>query len=111
MKKFTNLEFTITHILNEIPFTRDSDEALYAQVLKKEGYDTEAITARQLLQEMANGIYPNWESVTRWRRRIQEKVPATRGKNYEKRHQYQENIRETLGYEKETLPGMPGTTP
>ena len=109
-KKFINLEQSVKTILSTVPLTRDSDEALYAQLLKFQGFSTESITAQQLLEGMHNGTHISWESVTRWRRRIQEKCPETRGKNYEKRHQYQSDVKETLGYI-ETPFGSPGLTP
>lgn len=110
-EKYAKLEQDITLILKLVPLARDSDEALYAQLLKYRGTETTSITAQMLLQGMHNKIYPSWESVSRWRRKIQEKLPECRGLDWERKHtKEQEDTKSDLGYIY-TKHGEPGTTP
>jgi hypothetical protein len=56
-------------------------------------------TKYEFLQNYANGLITNAESIRRTRARLQEENSELRGKSYEKRHSNQSRIKNELGYE------------
>lgn len=54
--------------------TRADDKLLYYWLLREEGFNTEI----PLSQFLIGSNFPNWESVTRCRRKLQEKFPELR---------------------------------
>lgn len=72
-KKLKEIETEIVPLLEQYPFTRNDDKILYLLLLEKKGYDLN-ITLKDYLSAMGDN-YPNYDSVTRCRRKIQEKRP------------------------------------
>jgi hypothetical protein len=83
--------------LEKYPHLRDSDEKLIANIWFDE---TPMISTKyEFLQNYANGLITNAESIRRTRARLQEENSELRGKSYEKRHSNQSRIKNELGYE------------
>lgn len=72
---------------------RDKDNLLIVEVLKKlEGNKINSMTALELLENIKNDIYGAFESITRARRKHQEKNEDLRGKTWEQRQAYQHSV-------------------
>lgn len=71
MGRINKWEDKVKAILEEHPAAREDDRALYYWILKEEGYDVTVSIARFL---MGTG-YPNFETIGRVRRKLQEKYP------------------------------------
>ena len=71
MGRISKWEDKVKTILEEHPAAREDDRALYYWILKDEGFDVTVSIARFL---MGTG-YPNYETITRVRRKLQEKFP------------------------------------
>ena len=50
----------------------------------------------QFLTDFANGKFPFPDTITRVRRRLQEKEPELRGENYKKRHQHDDDVKKSI---------------
>ena len=84
----------IAEIMQSTPEARDSDELLFdLYLLKTMNIDSRMITAHDLLLKLAERSIQNIETISRCRRRIQEKHPTLRGSIYYKRHHLAEQIR------------------
>jgi hypothetical protein len=91
------LKEKIKFLLEKYPHLRDSDEKLIANIWFDE---TPMISTKyEFLQNYANGLITNAESIRRTRARLQEENSELRGKSYEKRHSNQSRIKNELGYE------------
>lgn len=77
MGRINKWEDKVKAILEEHPAAREDDRALYYWILKEEGYDVTVSIARFL---MGTG-YPNFETIGRVRRKLQEKYPELSGNN------------------------------
>lgn len=74
MGRISKWEKIVKPILEEYPAARSDDRLLYYWVLKKQGFDLSVTVSRFLL-----GVdYPNWETITRVRRKLQEIHPELR---------------------------------
>lgn len=71
MGRINKWEDKVKRILEEHPAAREDDRALYYWILKDEGFDVTVSIARFL---MGTG-YPNYETISRVRRKLQEKYP------------------------------------
>lgn len=74
MSRISNYENIVHTILLTHEATRADDKLLYYWLLREEGYSTEISLSTFLI----GSNYPNWESVTRCRRKLQEKFPELR---------------------------------
>jgi|688.fasta_scaffold558300_1 hypothetical protein len=91
------LKEKIKFLLEKHPHLRDSDEKLIVNIWFNE---TPMIATKyEFLQNYANGLITNAESIRRTRARLQEENSELRGKSYEKRHSNQSRIKNELGYE------------
>ena len=81
MGRISKYEDTVLSVLQEHRDSRGDDKILYYWVLKALGFDTQVSMARFLF----NPEYPNWESVTRVRRKLQEKHPELTSENDKRR--------------------------
>lgn len=81
MSRISKYEEIILPILIQHEDTRGDDKKLYYHVLHKLGFDTSV----PLSMFLFNPSYPNWESITRVRRRLQEKHPELIPENVKKR--------------------------
>jgi hypothetical protein len=89
-------ESIILNILRNKPDARDNDYALYYYILKERRIDPTTMTAYDMLIRSHKGQIPSIFSVTRARRKVQEKYPETRGELWDKRHSQADNIREEM---------------
>ena len=97
---------TVTKLLAEKPHLRDDDEKLLANVYWQRINLTLAhkISLEMLegiklfLKEVADGNMPNYQSISRCRRKLQELDPSLRGKLYEKRHEATSFVKDELRY-------------
>lgn len=71
MGRISKWEKIVKPILEEYPAARSDDRVLYYWILKKMGFDLSVSVSRFLLSEGS----PNYETVTRVRRKLQEKYP------------------------------------
>ena len=83
------------------PHLRDDDNKLLAtvywhraSVLDFDGIELEVI--KRFLQVLADGDLPNFESIGRCRRKLQEESEFLRGELYNERHKNQERVKEDL---------------
>jgi len=83
MTRLETIENKVKIILLEYPDTRDSDKALYSAYCLKYRPDMALMTFRELMSTEL----PNYESVTRARRKLQVKCPELRGKRYIERYE------------------------
>jgi len=94
------LKNKIREALINYPETRDNDQALIYRVLRDLDFlGLHNITAISFLEKLKDGEYGSIESMTRCRRAIQEREPELRGKLWNKRHKYQEEVKEQLKFE------------
>jgi len=98
-------------VMEKFTSARDCDFALYFHLMGELGYNTDTMTAHEMLKGMATGKYPHFESVRRTRQLIENERNDLRGKSYAKRHKVLEpEVKNELGYH-DTPEGAPGTTP
>ena len=91
-------------LLTENPHLRDDDQKLLANVywvrISKTLYpklnEEQMDGVKKVLKEIADANLPNFQSVSRCRRKLQEENPELRGKLYEERHKNQANVVEEL---------------
>ena len=76
MSRISKYENLVHAILLDKAGTRSDDKLLYYWVLREEGYNVAGITLKYFLT-VGEG-FPNYDSVTRCRRKLQEKYPELR---------------------------------
>lgn len=81
MGRVSKYEDTVLTVLQEHRDSRGDDKILYYWCLKALGFDTQVSMARFLF----NSNYPNYESITRVRRKLQEKHPELVSENDKRR--------------------------
>ena len=85
MKKLLNITETVKTILEDKPSTRDDDNLLWLEVLRaavrnrKYGSQMVDLTLAYVLTSIHRLGLPSFESVSRARRKLQEKYPELRG--------------------------------
>jgi len=92
------LKQVVEHYLKNRPETRDSDLKLTQLVWETYGFIAPKETAFTLLIMLSRRSIPQFDSISRWRRRLQQMHPEYRGKLWDKRHGLQENAKAELGY-------------
>lgn len=70
-QRLENIENHVIQILNEDNNTRSNDNLLYLELLSRLGFDTDI----KLSDYLVDSSYPNYNSVSRARRKAQEKFP------------------------------------
>lgn len=88
--KVKRMEPIVEKLLNEVTAFRDSDNALITAIWSSElggRACVEMITGWELLCRISKGELSAPESITRCRRKLQEKHPELRGKRYKARQQ------------------------
>lgn len=76
---------------------RESDSRLVACIWNKYiGVDMNTLSAFEFMQRLSHEQLPNYESITRVARKLKEKNPLYRGKNYLKRLEEQEEVKKQL---------------
>ena len=97
---------TVTKLLIENPHLRDDDEKLLANVYWQRISSTlvhklspdQLLGIKLFLKEVADGKMPNYQSVSRCRRKLQESDPTLRGKLYGKRHEATSFVKDELKF-------------
>jgi len=90
----------IVEKLKQYPETRDDDNKLIAHVLMDIDFlKLKDISAQQFLHNLKEGEYGSLESITRCRRKLQEKNEDLRGTLWKVRHSYQDEIKSQLKFE------------
>lgn len=74
MGRISKYENVVRYILLNKAATRSDDKLLYFWVLREEGFNTRISIENYLLGD----TYPNYDSITRVRRKLQEKYPELR---------------------------------
>ena len=94
-QRMLNILPTVKNLLTEVPSLRDSDERLMATIwFKNIGEDNiKSLSAINLLQKLADGKLPSYESISRCRRKIQEEKPELRGEKWKERHDAEEAVK------------------
>lgn len=87
MSRVSKYEDIVLKVLQEHKDSRGDDKVLYHWVLKELGFDTSISLTRFLY----NPSYPNWESITRVRRKLQETHPELVSENDKKRRDLAED--------------------
>ena len=83
MARVKKYEAVVYHILKTYKATRSDDKLLYYWFLREEGFSTKLSIESYLL---GSNNYPNYDSITRCRRKLQETHPSLRPpKNEQKR--------------------------
>jgi hypothetical protein len=75
MGRISKYENTVLCILRNVADTRSDDKLLYYYVLREERFSL-CISLESYL--LGTGKYPNYDSITRVRRKLQEKYPELR---------------------------------
>ena len=81
-------------ILAKYPQTRDDDMLLYGQYLYQEQKVGKEETFFKVLASASKRNLPSYESITRARRKVQEKEPSLRGKKYKQRQKTEQEYHE-----------------
>lgn len=102
---FKTIENKILWLLESYSHLRDSDDRLYNRYIAyqlgngdfDEGVSAlEKMTAKQLLNKIVNSEIVNYDTLTRARRKLQEKYPHLRGESYVKRKSESEHWRKNI---------------
>lgn len=80
----------VKDIMVKYPSSRDDDYLLYSIYLHMNGYVKSDERFFDVFPKAKERGLPSYEGITRARRKVQEKEPSLRGKNYEKRHKEEE---------------------
>ena len=96
----------VTKLLTDNPHLRDDDEKLLANVYWQRVSSTllHKLSPEQLegvklfLKEVADGNLPNYQSISRCRRKLQQTNPSLRGKLYDKRHEMTSFVKDELKF-------------
>ena len=81
-------------ILDKYPQTRDDDMLLYGQYLFQKNLVGKDETFFRVLSSATKRKLPSYESVTRARRKVQEKEPSLLGKRYKQRQKAEKEYHE-----------------
>lgn len=85
MGRISKYENLVLYILRNNPLARGDDKYLYFCLLREEHYNTDVSLERFLL---CGETFPNYDSISRVRRKLQEKFPELRPeKNEQKRRE------------------------
>tara|TARA_Y100000593_G_C4036612_1_gene203100 strand:+ start:196 stop:495 length:300 start_codon:yes stop_codon:yes gene_type:complete len=97
MKKILNVMQTVEIMLMQHKRLRDNDDMLMANIWYHHiGPSIKEMTAMKLLEWVANKNVPSYESVSRARRKLQEKDPSLRGDKWEERHKRAAKIKKEI---------------
>lgn len=88
----------VKRILNNWPATRDDDMLLYAVFLAENKCVSSSETFYKVMSTAKARKLPSYESVTRARRKVQEKEPDTRGARYKARQKEENEYHEYYRY-------------
>ena len=87
----------ISYYLHHVPHLRDNDQRLMATIWWKHlGDKIDTMSGMELLQTLALGNLPSYESISRCRRKLQEHNPELRGRSWDYRHKKQTKVKAEL---------------
>ena len=96
LKQILKVQEQVQILLETYPKLRDNDVRLVASYYYNNISNINQISAIDLLQIMVNGNLPSPDTITRARRKIQEKHPELRGVNYVERQKLEKQVRENI---------------
>ena len=96
MKELFSMYDEVKKLLTKYPPLRDNDERLMTNIWWNHIPNVENMNGRELLTMIAKRKLPSFLSVSRCRRKIQEKLPWLRGEKWDARHKRAENIRKEI---------------
>jgi len=99
MKQLFSIIDDVEKFLTKYPVLRDDDRRLIVNLWTKRmgGSDiVDHLEPNEVMKRIASSEMPSPESITRCRRKLQEKCPNLRGEIWYKRHQRAENIRKGI---------------
>ena len=99
MKQLFSVIDEVEKFLTEYPVLRDDDRRLIVNLWTKRmgGSDVvDHLEPNEILKIIASSEMPSPESITRCRRKLQEKHPMLRGEVWYQRHQRAKNIRKGI---------------
>lgn len=97
IKQIKKLEPQVELMLRQYPRLRDDDNALYINlvILTDETLKTD-VSVNYFFANFVHGKYPSFESVSRARRKVQEKFEELRGDKYNKRKEKEQEVRQGI---------------
>ena len=99
MKQLFSIVDEVEKFLTKYPILRDDDRRLIVNLWTKRmgGSDiVDHLEPNEVMKRIASPDMPSPESITRCRRKLQEKCPNLRGEVWYKRHQRAEGIRKEI---------------
>ena len=96
LKQILKVQEQVQILLETYPKLRDNDVRLVASYYYNNISNINQISAIDFLQIMVNGNLPSPDTITRARRKIQEKHPELRGLNYVERQKLEKQVRENI---------------
>ena len=100
MKKLFSVLKEVEIYLNKYPLLRDNDDRLMANIWAKYIGSRDDMDGpeswKDMLSLLAKGKLPSYESISRCRRKIQEKNPHLRGEKWNERHGRAKEIRREI---------------
>lgn len=82
-------------LLTDVPETRDNDKLLLVEIWRKE---SKSLSAHGFFDELFQGLISFPDTITRVRRKLQEKYPSLRGEKWELRHRLEGAMCEQLTF-------------
>ena len=96
MKKLFSMVDEVERFLTKYPPLRDNDERLMANIWVSHIGNLEDVDGKDVMHMLANHKLPSYESISRCRRKIQEKKPHLRGEKWNERHGRAKKIRKEI---------------
>ena len=96
LKQILKVQEQVKILLETYPKLRDNDVRLVASYYYNNISNINQMSAIDFLQIMVNGNLPSPDTITRARRKIQEKYPELRGVNYVERQKLEKQVRENI---------------
>ena len=99
MLELKRWKHVVEEVMRELPKTRDSNWILYEYVLLKLGWESESLSVQNWMNLVIDGTIPDPESVSRYRRMLENPPYNLKGKYYDERHGIQvKKAQEQLNY-------------
>ena len=96
LKQLIKVQDSVKFLLEAYPKSRDNDVRLVASYYYNNIANINQMSAIELLEVMVNGNLPSPDTITRARRKIQEKHPHLRGVKYEEKQKFEKQVRENI---------------
>lgn len=96
LKQILKVQEQVQILLETYPKLRDNDTRLVASYYYNNISNINQMSAINLLEVMVNGNLPSPDTITRARRKIQEKHPELRGVKYAERQKLEKQVRQEI---------------